>query len=89
MRVCDPCFDLYGPKEEAGARPPAQQQKKKTEGDLPAEYLASALSKQVCILIIYGKKLKIIFWLKVAKKQACCRSQHILGLDKIWKKSDL
>ena len=55
MRVCDPCFDLYGPKEEAGARPPAQQQKKKTEGDLPAEYLASALSKQVCTLIIYGK----------------------------------
>merc|ERR1711971_1126965 len=46
VRVCDPCFDLYGPKEEAGARPPAQQQKKKTEGDLPAEYLASALSKQ-------------------------------------------
>ena len=55
VRVCDPCFDLYGPKEEAGARPPAQQQKKKTEGDLPAEYLASALSKQVCTLIIYEK----------------------------------
>ena len=58
MRVCDPCFDLYGPKEEAGARPPAQQQKKKTEGDLPAEYLASALSKQVCTLIIYEKTEK-------------------------------
>ena len=56
MRVCDPCFDLYGPKEEAGARPPAQQQKKKTEGDLPAEYLASALSKQVCTLIFHEKR---------------------------------
>ena len=28
VRVCDPCFNLYGPKEEAGARPAAQQQKK-------------------------------------------------------------
>ena len=28
MRVCDPCFNLYGPKEEAGARPAVQQQKK-------------------------------------------------------------
>ena len=26
--VCDPCFNLYGPKEEVGARPAAQQQKK-------------------------------------------------------------
>ena len=81
MRVCDPCFDLYGPKEEAGVRPPAQQQKKKTEGDLPAEYLASALSKQVCTLIIYQKTEKL--WLKAAKNQACCRSHHILRLDKI------
>ena len=67
MRVCDPCFDLYGPKEEAGARPPAQQQKKKTEGDLPAEYLASALSKQVCTLIIYEKNWKV-FLVKGCKK---------------------
>ena len=67
MRVCDPCFDLYGPKEEAGARPPAQQQKKKTEGDLPAEYLASALSKQVCTLIIYEKTEKY-FLVKGCKK---------------------
>ena len=47
MRVCDTCYDQFGPKEEAGARPPAQQQKKKPENDLPAEYLASALAKQV------------------------------------------
>ena len=87
MRVCDPCFDLYGPKEEAGARPAAQQQKKKTEGDLPAEYLASALSKQVCTLIIYEKKTEKYFL--AAKNQVCCRSQHILRLDKIWMKLGL
>ena len=28
VRVCDPCFNLYGPKEEVGARPAAQKQKK-------------------------------------------------------------
>ena len=48
VRVCDTCFDQFGPKEEAGARAPVQQQsKKKQESDLPAEYLASALAKQV------------------------------------------
>ena len=62
VRVCDPCFNLYGPKEEVGARPAAQQQKKKTEGDLPAEYLASALSKQVCTLIIYEKLTPLCFF---------------------------
>ena len=50
VRVCDTCFDLYGPKDEAASGAPRgqpQPQKKKQEGDLPAEYLASPLSKQV------------------------------------------
>ena len=64
VRVCDSCFDQYGPKEEEGGSPvhekvgPVQAktgiesflQPGKTEKDgsdnLPAEYLASPLSKQ-------------------------------------------
>ena len=51
VRVCDSCFDKYGPKEGAvvaggsiSPLPPAQPGGKET--DLPAEYLASPLSKQ-------------------------------------------
>ena len=43
VRVCDTCFDQYGPKDES----PRPHQPAKKEADLPAEYLASALSQQV------------------------------------------
>ena len=63
VRVCDSCFDQYGPKEEEGGSPVHEKVssvqlrtvlrvifKAKTEKDgsenLPAEYLASPLSKQ-------------------------------------------
>merc|ERR1719341_2293787 len=49
VRVCDSCFDQYGPKEEEGGSP-VHEKPAKTEKDgsdnLPAEYLASPLSKQ-------------------------------------------
>eukprot|EP00093_Oithona_nana_P002085 02085.XXX_5448_7795_1 [CDS] Oithona nana genome sequencing. len=44
VRVCDPCFDQYGPKDQDSPRP--HQPTKKKESDLPEEYLASALSQQ-------------------------------------------
>jgi len=48
VRVCDSCFDQYGPKEEDSpihqAKPQGPMGMK--EPDLPAEYLASPLSKQ-------------------------------------------
>ena len=64
VRVCDSCFDQYGPKEEEGS--PSHEEKVVSPspgawrnyrvqgrgggagegGDLPAEYLASPLSKQ-------------------------------------------
>lgn len=51
VRVCDPCFEQYGPKEENSPRhrshATVQSSKKSDEStDLPAEYLASPLSKQ-------------------------------------------
>jgi len=47
VRVCDSCYAQYGPKEEAGPGPGEQQQHRtEAEQDLPAEYLASPLSKQ-------------------------------------------
>ena len=65
VRVCDSCFDQYGPKEEEGGSPVHEKVSSvqvktgsgvrvilqaKTEKDgsdnLPAEYLASPLSKQ-------------------------------------------
>ena len=52
VRVCDSCFEQYGPKEETSPRHHSHNQnqtKKKSDetADLPAEYLASPLSKQV------------------------------------------
>ena len=55
MRVCDSCFDDFGPKEGEGnpgsVTSPSNGTKKENastmDGDLPAEYLASPLSKQV------------------------------------------
>jgi len=49
VRVCDSCFDQFGPKDEDS---PIHQQKQAAaagtgkESDLPEEYLASPLSKQ-------------------------------------------
>ena len=52
MRVCDSCYEEYGPKEE-GARgvetSPMKTKKEALESDLPAEYLASPLAQQVCL----------------------------------------
>jgi hypothetical protein len=53
VRVCDSCFDKYGPKETAAAAGAAATAAtavssllSSKEADLPAEYLASPLSKQ-------------------------------------------
>jgi len=48
VRVCDSCFDQYGPKEEEGGSPVHEKAKTEKDGsdNLPAEYLASPLSKQ-------------------------------------------
>jgi hypothetical protein len=53
VRVCDSCFDKYGPKETAAtagaaatAATAASSLLSSKEADLPAEYLASPLSKQ-------------------------------------------
>jgi len=48
VRVCDSCFDQYGPKEEEGGSPVHEKGKSEKDGadSLPAEYLASPLSKQ-------------------------------------------
>merc|ERR1719219_2120020 len=48
VRVCDSCFEQFGPKEEEGGSPVHQKVKAEKEGaeSLPAEYLASPLSKQ-------------------------------------------
>ena len=54
VRVCDPCFDQYGPKEQDSPRP-HQPSKKKLESDLPEEYLASALSQQVLVTSFFRK----------------------------------
>ena len=53
MRVCDSCYEEYGPKEGEGA-PGAETSPMKTkeealDSDLPAEYLASPLAQQVCL----------------------------------------
>ena len=50
VRVCDPCFNLYGPKEEAGARPAAQQQKK----PLWLELVSKELNHLAAILHVYA-----------------------------------
>jgi len=44
VRVCDSCFDQFGPNETLAN--PAGIEKKEASSDLPAEYLASPLSKQ-------------------------------------------
>ena len=47
VRVCDSCYDIHAPKEDK--QQPQQlspSQDKKSENDLPAEYLASPLSRQ-------------------------------------------
>ena len=53
MRVCDSCYEEYGPKEGEGARgvetSPMKTKKEAIESDLPAEYLASPLAQQVCL----------------------------------------
>ena len=50
MRTCDSCFEKYGPKDsETGgdqATVRTRKERKDSESDLPAEYLASPLSKQ-------------------------------------------
>merc|ERR1719219_2345306 len=48
VRVCDSCFEQFGPKEEEGGSPVHEKVKAEKEGaeSLPAEYLASPLSKQ-------------------------------------------
>ena len=52
VRTCDSCFEKYGPKDEGsptGQEPGTLRVKKErqeSESDLPAEYLASPLSKQ-------------------------------------------
>ena len=49
VRTCDSCFEKYGPKDEelpAGQDPGTLRVKKESDSDLPAEYLASPLSKQ-------------------------------------------
>jgi hypothetical protein len=49
VRVCDSCFDKYGPKETTAAAAAATAASSLLSGkepDLPAEYLASPLSKQ-------------------------------------------
>ena len=51
MRVCDSCFEKYGPKDsESPTGEPGtiriKKERKESESDLPAEYLASPLSKQ-------------------------------------------
>ena len=51
MRVCDSCYEEYGPKEGEGARgaetSPMKTKKEAIDSDLPAEYLASPLAQQV------------------------------------------
>jgi len=49
VRVCDSCFEKFGPKESDSADTGTLRPKKEradSESDLPAEYLASPLSKQ-------------------------------------------
>merc|ERR1719282_1417261 len=52
VRTCDSCFEKYGPKDEGsptGQEPGtlrAKKERRESESDLPAEYLASPLSKQ-------------------------------------------
>merc|ERR1719278_339710 len=48
VRVCDSCFEQFGPKEEEGNSPVHEKVKAEKDGsdNLPAEYLASPLSKQ-------------------------------------------
>jgi len=58
VRVCDPCFDQYGPKDQDSPRP--HQPTKKKESDLPEEYLASALSQQVISFLFSLGSLKIV-----------------------------
>jgi len=45
VRVCDSCFDQYGPSANDTPTSPSGDKKESTS-DLPAEYLASPLSKQ-------------------------------------------
>ena len=52
MRVCDSCFEKFGPKEGEGAvgataSPVKSSKKDLLDSDLPAEYLSSPLSQQV------------------------------------------
>ena len=62
MRVCDSCYAQYGPKEEAGPGPGEQQQHRtEAEQDLPAEYLASPLSKQPQVFRMNSRSYGIIF----------------------------
>ena len=53
MRVCDSCYEEYGPKEGEGApgaeTSPMKTKKEALDSDLPAEYLASPLAQQVCL----------------------------------------
>ena len=49
MRVCDSCFEKYGPRDTespTGESGPTIRVKRESESELPAEYLASPLSKQ-------------------------------------------
>lgn len=51
VRTCDSCFEKYGPQESdqpAGEKEPIRLKKevRSDQSDLPAEYLASPLSKQ-------------------------------------------
>ena len=73
MRVCDSCYEEYGPKEGEGvpgaATSPLKTKKEPLDGDLPAEYLASPLSQQVCsewkIYLEWKIYIKELFYTRV------------------------